>query len=289
MILRLGRERAHHAAHAPGDVCAVHRPETALHVNMKYWIAARLEEAIGRGAALRIAVRCAGAATSGGIAAHACDRVDVIDWVVGWDRVALERGVGERAARRVPDVTLYRADRPVAAIEILASHAVDDEKARVLAAMEVPWIEVRATTNLSSGDEAWTLAEPLPAHAVGPGAPWRCRTHQRAARLDAIERDRARRAERHRGVARAVRIVDLYRESGRAFRLVYAIVERTARGIPRSVALERNGEVVCSLPLAGLSDEQRRNALRDAFRRDLRWDRAGDDLLLGTSLSSDAP
>ncbi len=45
VILRLGPIKVHHAAHKPKVICAVTQPETALHLNVKLYIAHQLKDA----------------------------------------------------------------------------------------------------------------------------------------------------------------------------------------------------------------------------------------------------
>ena len=61
-------------------------------------------------------------------------------WLENWDDVKIERNV--QSLR--PDIVLYRNDKPIAAIEVCVTHAIDDEKKAKLREINLPWIEVKA-------------------------------------------------------------------------------------------------------------------------------------------------
>lgn len=271
--LKLGARVVHHAAHTPGDLCAVTRPETALHFNLKCHIAAELERAIGAGAALRVTERCmvgqSGLPWSRRIDAPAPDeylrdewlaepcgqRRDRL-WIEGWDGVALERRVGDERGARVPDVVLYQGDRTVAAIEVFHSHAVDAAKAEVLAGLGIPWVEVRAEESLHAGDSPWTVAKALPVHRIGSSSPWRCDYHeelrQSLLRSEAVAAEReaqAREAARHKRRTVSIRLVDLLYPSGKVYRNVYRVLEESTDGVAHGVMLTRNEETLLALRL----------------------------------------
>ncbi|MCP4360881.1 MAG: hypothetical protein GY796_22970 [Chloroflexi bacterium] len=44
ITLKLGQEREHHYAHRPGTLCPTTRPETALHLNCKLYLAQQLRQ-----------------------------------------------------------------------------------------------------------------------------------------------------------------------------------------------------------------------------------------------------
>src|SRR5689334_8206578 len=72
VILKLGPVLEHHAAHAPGVICATTQPETALHVNCKLALA----EALRRVSLLEVRRHCG-----------ECDRSEVVEWMRDWDEV----------------------------------------------------------------------------------------------------------------------------------------------------------------------------------------------------------
>ncbi|MEL6348344.1 MAG: competence protein CoiA family protein [Myxococcota bacterium] len=154
VVLRLGEQVAHHAAHRVGQDCAATAPESALHLNCKLYLAEQLS---GR-ARLSIRMPCA-AGLSG------CQGTVQGVWRSGWDTVAVEMGFG---ARR-PDLSLMRGDRPLAALEVRVHSAVTDQKRADLAALRLPWIETRGSPQLLT----WTADDPLPIDAWS-GPPLYC-------------------------------------------------------------------------------------------------------------------
>lgn len=157
VTLRLGSIKAHHAAHQAGSSCATTAPETAIHVNSKYYLAAQLRLA----RELHLLERCA----------HpACTEVRTLPrWQVGWTDVEVEHSIGTRR----PDVVLLRDGGPVAAVEVRVSHAVDQAKADALKSLGVPWTEVMGSAGLYSGDHPWKFDRPLPVQA-GDWEAWLC-------------------------------------------------------------------------------------------------------------------
>src|SRR5690242_21696670 len=125
LTLKLGRIRRHHAAHAPNDFCAATQPETALHIDTKLYLAAQLASAVASDPALVIRRRCEGSAL------ETCGAVREERFVEGWDEVVVEAGVAAESRLR-PDISLSRSGVPIAAIEVLVSHRVPDEKALAL-------------------------------------------------------------------------------------------------------------------------------------------------------------
>lgn len=181
VTLRLGRRRVHHAAHRPGDRCAVTALETALHLNTKLYLAEQLLRAAGQGgASLLVRVPCTGyrlPATFGREPPWSdawrhvtCAATSAEVWLAGWDEVDVELAVGSHR----PDITLSRAGRVVGLIEVFVSHEVSAPKAAGLAAAGMPWLEVAAREVASAGAEAWTAAVPLPPRQLVPALSWQC-------------------------------------------------------------------------------------------------------------------
>lgn len=145
LIMKLGRIRAHHFAHQPGNRCALTAPETARHYNTKQLLASKLRSVD----ALSVASKCAFVALRG-----RCT-TDIISVAAeAWDRVRVETYVEPFR----PDIVLLKGERAVLAIEVRATHAVPDAKAQRLSERRIPWIEVLAG---SSCDE-WVSTSPLP-------------------------------------------------------------------------------------------------------------------------------
>lgn len=231
VTLKLGPVLRHHAAHAPGDVCAATRPETALHVNCKLALATALRAATGTDAELAIVRHCAG----GG---EACDerRVDV--WTRGWDAVSLEERVG---ASRRPDVVLHRDGTPIGAIEIVVSNAVSPDKARALDALGIPWIEVPASDALALRD-GWSVRAPLDVARTSAG-----------------------------GGRRVARVVDVYHDGGVRERFIYSVTESLTDGCLDAVQLQRGRIAVAVIPVASAGDLRARAwpLIREALGADL--------------------
>lgn len=282
VIIRIPKAKVHHAAHAPGDVCPVTQPETALHFNLKCLIAAELRSAAAAGTPLVVQDTCVvgswgvswdrrydslppqGIHRSEWLAAGQCPEIRQRVWIETWDRVELEHRVGSVEASRIPDIVLYNGDQIVGAIEVFHTHAVDDEKAAILAALEVPWIEVRTDERLIAQGSSWTSREPLPIHRQGLARPWRCDSHlaalkrevaaeRRRIAQDRKEAEAAREAARHTRRVCAVKLVDVLYPSGRLWRNIYTVRELCTDGTPHSISLERAGDTLLTVKLKSAS------------------------------------
>ncbi len=278
ITLKLGQVRRHHAAHNPGAVCSSTNPETALHLDCKLALAVALRPASPDDARLTIVERCAG--TLGVV----CEERREGLWASGWDDVLVERRVGN--ARR-PDLILLRDRAPLAAIEIVVTNAVSADKAQALTELRVPWIEVRATEELTSPG-GWSVGRPLLVARTSEGDDWRCLRHAvlHANHLATTiaERAAAREAERHTSILRAARVIDVYHARGVRERFIYRVDELLVDGRTESLRLRRGGADVCVLP-ADSSDAARAawTALRIAFTADV------EEFLRGDGSFSDSP
>ena len=265
LTLKLGAIRRHHAAHAPGWICPATRAETALHIDCKLALAAALRTANGRNAVLSIVERCAG------VDDEACVERRVTTWLRGWDDVTVEARVGN--AMR-PDIVLDSDGVPVAAIEIVASNPVSADKARMLEAMNVPWIEVAASEALASPD-AWSIADPLEVVRTSHGDAWRCSMHAAQYRMQVAAAEARhsaeREAERHVSVLRAARVIDVYHDGGARERFIYRVTESLTDGTLESIRLQRGGVVVATIPVESRDDlrSQAWPLVRDAVAADL--------------------
>lgn len=251
LTLKLGRIRRHHAAHAPNDHCAATAPETALHIDTKLYLAAQLASAIASDAALLIRQRCEGTPLA------TCDIVRDEDWVRGWDEVVIEASVLAEARLR-PDIVLRRNGVPIAAIEVLVSHRVPDEKAAAFEDAGLPWIEIQADPTLLDGDTAWRVNRALPVARVGrrgTSPTWRCDAH-------------VRRSRRQRGA----RVVDIYQPGGVHSRAVYRVDDQTVEHAVTALVLSRASREIASHPCDDTPQSQRAawRALRMAFTEDVR-------------------
>lgn len=134
---KAGDEKTPHFAHRRGSACALTKPETAAHFNAKMHVAAMLN---GR-RSVQVIGRCP----------------DGHPHLMEWDlpdgaHAEVERAIGSRR----PDVLVSVDGAPWLAVEVLHTHAVDDEKAADLNATVGAWFEVRAADAL-----AWDGAEAL--------------------------------------------------------------------------------------------------------------------------------
>jgi hypothetical protein len=123
--MKLGLIRVHHVAHEPNMVCPATQPETALHLNTKLYIAEQLKHT----SKLIIRNECA--------SGYICDATRDEALVSDWTDVQVETVFGSRK----PDVSLYRGEQLIAAIEVRVTHPVDREKATYLQERGIPWPE----------------------------------------------------------------------------------------------------------------------------------------------------
>jgi hypothetical protein len=147
--LRNGSVRSPHFAHLGHAGCS---GETALHQGAKAWIAQQLRRCLLARKALRprLLVACAGCPKPAGMDYDWTCRGEA--WLplaaLGFDEVALERATPDGLR---PDVLLLKDGRPLLAIEVLVTHAVDAAKA---ARTSCPWIELDAE-ELIAGSRSW--------------------------------------------------------------------------------------------------------------------------------------
>jgi hypothetical protein len=250
LTLKLGRIRRHHAAHAPNDDCKATRPETALHIDVKLYLAEQLTSAIASDPTLVIRRRCEGTPL------EPCDAIREEPWAHGWDEVVVEAGM--TAERFRPDILLRKGGVAIGAIEVLVSHRVPDEKAAALEDAGLPWIELLANPELLEGDTAWRASRALPIERVGrrgTSRTWRCDAHVRRSRR-----------------LRGARVVDFYREAGVHCRAIYRVDEQTVEHAVLALVLSRDGREVASHPCDETREAQRAAwaALRTAFTQDVR-------------------
>jgi len=129
LVPHLGAVRARHFAHEPGSACPLTSPETALHLNAKERLLYLCAEAFAGRSRVVVRARCPD-----------CRRPMPLDLAEAGDEARDEERVG--ALR--PDVVVLRRGRPVLALEVLVTHAVDAKKEAALAALGVPAVEIDA-------------------------------------------------------------------------------------------------------------------------------------------------
>jgi hypothetical protein len=202
VILRLGDLRAHHAAHTAGSGCVLAHGESALHLNVKYHVASELGWGSDRPLVVRL--RCAGRSFDESTGRRArCEATLDRELCAGWDAARIEFPLG--GAR--PDVVLLRDGKPVTAIEVRATHAIDAPAASALNALGVPWGELRASRALTDSLAGWRLGDPLPVQRTSDTDEWRCPVHERRHRMAACRLSDGFRPW-------LARIVDVYRREG---------------------------------------------------------------------------
>jgi len=263
LILRLGRVRRHHAAHRPGALCTATRPESALHLDCKFALAAALEAMSGAGAALVFRRRCAG---SFGVV---CEETSTVAWTAGWDAVLVEHALVDH---RRPDILLLRRGEPVGAVEIVVSNAVSGEKAVALATLGVPWVEIEADARFTRPG-SWPIDRPIDARRVNDPAAWRCSVHSAEyAMREAVHavREEAPADCARTTVLRGARVVDIYRPSGSRERIIYRTVEESLVGAATRLRLLRGTAEIAAVDEVGAGAESdSARVLRLAFREDV--------------------
>ncbi|MBZ0318309.1 MAG: competence protein CoiA [Anaerolineae bacterium] len=157
VTMKLGEIRAYHIAHQPSDVlCVATNPETALHLNMKFYIAKQLR----RANKLFAEEQC-----------RNCNNTRLQVLFSDWDDVQVEHAVGIFR----PDVLLLANGHPAGAIEVLVTHKVDEKKAKYYELHDVRWIEVVGNVSFYEGATAWTADKPIPIHRNHPdNQGWKC-------------------------------------------------------------------------------------------------------------------
>jgi hypothetical protein len=147
VVMKLGKQKIHHAAHSPDSTCVLTNPETAVHFNAKIYIAKQLDEANNK--KLYLPQTC--------LSCHNSQR-DAL-WVQDWNDVKVERRLDNDLQ---PDIQLLKQEEVVAAIEVFVTHSVDYTKAEKLQSIGLPWVEIKGKPELYVGDEVWHISQPLP-------------------------------------------------------------------------------------------------------------------------------
>jgi predicted RNA-binding Zn-ribbon protein involved in translation (DUF1610 family) len=129
LVPHLGAVRARHFAHEPGSRCPLTSPETALHLNAKERLLYLCGEAFAGRSRVLLRARCPD-----------CRRPMPLDLGELGDEARDEEPLG--ALR--PDVLVLKGGRPILALEVLVTHAVDAKKEAALAALGVPAAEIDA-------------------------------------------------------------------------------------------------------------------------------------------------
>ena len=129
LVARLGPIRARHFAHRPGSACPLTAPESALHLDAKERLLALCREAFAGTRRVTVLARC-----------PACRGAAPRDLAAEGDEAVAEGAVGPLRA----DVLVRARNRPVLALEVRVTHALDPEKEAALAAAGIPFVEIDA-------------------------------------------------------------------------------------------------------------------------------------------------
>ena len=150
VILKLGSERVHHYAHRPDTVCAATQPETALHLNTKFYIYQQLFN----GSKLYLEQRCS----------NGCGISRNVSWVEAWESVKIESEIGPFR----PDITIVVRNETIKAIEVVVTHHVENNTEAFYKTRSIGWLEVEACESIYEGENAWRIDQPLPFVVCNP-------------------------------------------------------------------------------------------------------------------------
>lgn len=240
VTLALGNKNIHHYRHRPSDVCAVSRPETALHLNVKCHVANELE----KGPPLFLLQKCNGY--------YNCGRSRSWLWLEEWDAVHVEF----KLAPFRPDIALLQDGRVIGAIEILVIHAIEPEKEAYFDQEKLAWIEVKGIVELHEGEDAWRAGQPLYVLRQRPRMEtWVCdECLERAADVkrlqDLREAERLDR-EQNKPYIYCARLVDYYFPSGKKYREAIYVKMLIRDGIRVKAWGEREGGKRLGYPVVG--------------------------------------
>jgi len=228
VILKLGDRNVHHYAHRPDDVCITSQPETALHLNTKFYIYQQLLQA----QTIFVENRCT----------RYCGAIRKEAWLEKWDDVRVEYSTDSFR----PDIALLSKGQVIGAIEVLVSHAVSQQKEEYFRNENIAWLEVQAEKTIYEGDEAWTPEKPLLFVRCHPQLErWMCQecieSKERARKLqEEQEKERKEQEERRKKqweyeqnnyeVIHSAKMVDFYFKSGKKYREVYYVMKKVKNG-----------------------------------------------------------
>lgn len=272
VILKLGQQRAHHAAHYEGAICAATQPETALHLNMKYHLLRELSKANE----LLTTQKCLGRERELEYnRSTTCDQMRNVVFASAWDSVQVEYPFNGL----ILDVALLKDGQVVTAIEVFVTHRVDDNKRARLEESGLSWIEIEANEQFYDGDQPWTADVPLSHIAVHyPQAlqGWRCdECLKPKPKIDESGRVGPRKSQNDYSINSCIRFVDIYYPSGKHFREIFSIKKKVlANGINVCAWLEM-GDYHKEKPktiqfIKSPITDQSIDTLKHAFRNHLR-------------------
>lgn len=265
VTLKLGSKLRHHYAHPPDSSCRAATPEGALHLDAKL----RLADAVSGGGSYLPLQRICNRAPQDR-SGERCGSEPPQTMEIEWDAVQVEHSLPSLRA----DLMLLRRGAPVLAIEVFATHEVDEAKAEKYRSLGVPWLEVSGIHLVPESGARWEAGAPIPVLADSAREParWRCPRHQGL--WDAYVE------HQENGVhTLAWRTVHMYRIDGgidasrfRTDVLLLRMMERREEGEPVEAWLQRDErEDPVTAPIAIASRDDARERLHRAFVRWARW------------------
>lgn len=230
VTLKLGKQRAHHYAHQPEDYCASSNPETALHLNTKFYIYTQLLTA----QKIYLEEKCLN---------QYCKNSYKNLWLQNWDKVEIEFYTDNYK----PDIAILSNHKVIAAIEVVVTHPVDEVKAEYFKKNNISWIEIDGDESVYSGDNPWTPEQPLYGCRLFPRKRGRicqgCKAEQERLAAQAEQERLAAQAERERLAAQAeynrlnyteilaAKLVDVYFSSGKKYREMIFLGKSVENGV----------------------------------------------------------
>jgi hypothetical protein len=264
VIMRLGNIRVFHAAHQPGDICSATQPETAKHINAKYYLYSQLKST----KKIVINQKCIGLKEALSVSfATSCPHGNTkpITYIQDWDEVEVERTL----SRFRPDITLLRNGEPIGAVEVLVSHSIELNKEEYFEKLSIPWIEVKADDVLPEHGEPWKADCPLPYEKLNNtliAQQYVCQECQK--RLSEYRKEKQKEEIRKQYKITAFRIVDFYYPTSKNFRDIYYFEKREVNGKTVEVRIENEeGNIVDRILNPDTTNTQER--LKNAFNKHL--------------------
>jgi hypothetical protein len=247
VTLKLGQKRVHHFAHRPEDICSATKPETAIHLNCKFYIYQQL-------------VKATNVYTSS--SCSRCGKQKSVLWKQDWDHVEVEYKMESLR----PDIALLQNGKVIGAIEIFVTHAVNEEKAQRFQSQDVDWIEIYGDEGIYEEPNAWTAEKPLDAISQYPQIPsWTCSQCERVQEREKYQKvyhvDRVYRVE-----IICARMIDLYYPSGKKYRHVFYVKQAFTNGEKSRLWIEDEQRKIIADERAPIT-EQSRQRVNEAFKR----------------------
>lgn len=231
VILKLGNERVHHYAHLSEVVCAATQPETALHLNAKYYLYSQLQQT----RSVTIDNSCAGQ----------CGAKRQIIWLQEWDEVLVEHGLGSYR----PDITLFTNKNPIGALEILVSHKVSEQKASFFHENAIPGLEIKVNEQFYEGDTKWIPDKPLPYYRQFPNTEkWVCdnclEKRKRQQEQSKLQQERLQHERNNFERVVETKLSDIYFKSGKKYREMFFLMEQFVNGERVKVWVKTEKELI---------------------------------------------